>query len=165
MANILCLVSKPSSKDIILDPFAGYGGIIFERASAFPYEKIIALEKDPNLVKKMKERAKNSKKNLIIEQGNVESLKLADASVGVIITDPPWGMYEKGVKGDIRELYKKMLAEFRRVLVREGRLVVLTGAKDVFEEILKHISDLKMVAKTNVLVSGKKAAIYKIQKS
>ena len=164
MANIMCQVSEPSPNDIVLDPFAGYGGIVFERAKAFPYKKIIAIEKDSNLVRKMKERAKSFDTNLLIEQGNAGSLKLADKSVNVIITDPPWGIYERGINGDIEVLYQKMLEEFRRVLTKEGRLIVLTGAKDIFEEILKHISNLKMIAKNDVLVSGKKAAIYKVVK-
>lgn len=161
ITNILCLASDPSSEDVVLDPFAGHGGIIFERAIAFPYKKIIAIDKDPILVKKIKERAKNSYKNLIIEQDNAESLKLADESVDAIITDPPWGLYEKG---DIKDLYQNMLTESYRILVKKGRLVVLTGAKNVFEEVLKQISGLELVTKTDVLVSGKKAAIYKLVK-
>lgn len=164
MANILCLVSEPLPKDMVLDPFAGYGGIVFERATAFPYQKIIAFEQEGALVKQMKVRAKNFGKNLIIEQGNAKSLKLADASVDVIITDPPWGMYEKGVEGDIQDLYQKILAEFQRVLVKDGRVIILTGAKEVFEAALSKFPELELKEKFNVLVSGKKAAIYKLKK-
>ena len=62
----------------------------------------------------------------------------------------------------VSELYTKMLKEFKRVLTRDGRIVVLTGAKEEFEMALDQESAFELVEKFNMLVSGKKAAIYKL---
>ena len=163
MSNILCLASGPSSRDTVLDPFAGYGGIIFEIANTFPYKKIIAVENNELLIRRMRMLSRKMNKAIDIKHGYAQSLNLPDESVDVIITDPPWGMYSNGL--DITGLYSKVLNECERVLVGKGRMTVLTGAKHEFEEALEKSSSLTLKDKTDVLVSGKKAAIYQVFKS
>jgi len=51
------------------------------------------------------------------------------------------------------------------VLVPNGILVVLTGAKKIFEEAFKGTANtLTMENRYDILVSGKKAAIYKLHR-
>lgn len=57
-----------------------------------------------------------------------------------------------------------MLKEFIRVLKPGGLMVILIGQKELFEKVLTNFPDLQFVEKYNILVSGKKAAIYKIKK-
>ncbi|MBI3442502.1 MAG: hypothetical protein HY007_01945 [Candidatus Sungbacteria bacterium] len=46
ISHIMSTLSEPQPKDIILDPFAGYGSIPSERGISFPYQKIFAVEYD-----------------------------------------------------------------------------------------------------------------------
>lgn len=57
-----------------------------------------------------------------------------------------------------------MLKSFEKVLTKDGILVVLTAQKELFEETINRFSGtLTLVGKYNTLVSGQKAAVYKIE--
>ncbi|MCL4397890.1 hypothetical protein M1403_02590 [Patescibacteria group bacterium] len=141
LANLLCLISDPRPDDVVLDPFAGSGAIPAERAN-FPHLKIISGD---------------------IKTGTdaLHMTEVADNSVNKIITDPPWGI-EVGKELDLPKFYEATLKEFKRVLKPNGLVVVLMGNKTVFEEALNKASLFKLLKKYDVLVSGKKAAIYKL---
>ena len=75
--------------------------------------------------------------------------------------------FEKEI--DIPLLYKKMLVEFDRILKDEGKLCILTGAKNHFEQAVKENKTFSKNSqnpdfKTDVLVNGKKASIYLLKK-
>ena len=58
-----------------------------------------------------------------------------------------------------------MLEEFYRVLKPNSVVVILVGKKELFETVLKKISDkFSLESKYDILVSGKKAAVYKLVK-
>ena len=58
-----------------------------------------------------------------------------------------------------------MLKEFYRILKTGGLMVALTAKKEEFENILDEYKDkIILKEKYNILVSGKKAGIYKIVK-
>lgn len=150
LANLLCLLSEPSKDDAFLDPFAGSGAIPNER-KLFPYEEVIGGDIQP--------------KNKSIQKLNALNLKqFKDGSIDKIVTDPPWGI-SVGKDLDLNDLYTRMLKEFWRVLKPSGLLVILMGNKELFENVLTKFpgkfNDLK---KLDILVSGKKAAVYKLQK-
>lgn len=87
-----------------------------------------------------------------------------DQFIDKIVTDPPWGMYED-VGMDIEIFYNHMMKEMYRVLKPKGIIVILTAKKDELEKVLLGFkSRLKLLEKYNVLISGKKASIYKILK-
>ena len=60
-----------------------------------------------------------------------------------------------------------MLFEFYRVLKQKGKIVLLLSASIEFEKIIKKDfqDKLKILKIYNILVSGKKAVIYKITKT
>jgi len=83
-------------------------------------------------------------------------------SIDKIITDPPWGI-SVGTDLNLLDFYSKMLTEFRRVVKTNGRLIILMGNKEIFEKVLKsYFSDFKLEEKYDILVSGKKASVYKL---
>jgi len=70
--------------------------------------------------------------------------------------------FQKVVK---QSFYEKMLAEFRRLLMANGLLVVLIAKKELFETVLKKFADdLELLARYDTLVSGQKTGVYKIKK-
>lgn len=165
IAYIMSYVSKPSPKDIVLDPFAGHGTIPLERARSFPYKEIIAVDKNNYLVSKLKQKTKVFGKKLTVIHGDALTLKkIQDGYVDKIISDPPWGEYEK--IPNLEKFYEAMLKEFNRILKPDGIIVLLIGAKEIFEKVLqnKFTTTFLLKRKYDILVSGKKAAIYQLVK-
>lgn len=166
IAYIMCLISKPNPHDIVIDPFAGYGTIPIERARNFPYKEIIAVDKDKNLVSKLRQKVKMYDKNMKVVYGDALSLdEVKNNSVDKIISDPPWGEYRAISKPE--EFFESMLQEFKRILKTGGIIVLLIGAKDIFENVLqsKFADTFCLKKKYDILVSGKKASIYRIVKN
>lgn len=165
IAYIMSVLSDPSPRDVVIDPFAGHGSIPLERAQSFPFEKIIAVEKDQALAATLKKSAKKTKKNIQVIKGNALDLKeVGDGSVDKVISDPPWGIYEK-TDIPLDEFYKKMLWELFRVLKTGGIAVLLIGQPEVFEQALEEFTrKFTIHKKYPVLVSGKKATIFKLTK-
>jgi 16S rRNA G966 N2-methylase RsmD len=166
IAYIMNFISEPKPEDIILDPFAGYGSIPLERAKNFPYKEIIAVDKDKDLIFKLKQKIMRLKIKMTIIHGDALSLnKISDNSIDKIVTDPPWGEYER--ISDLEKFYEAMLREFNRLLKPTGIIVLLVGAKEIFENVLitKFANTFLVKRKYNILVSGKKAAIYKLIKT
>ena len=71
-----------------------------------------------------------------------------DNTFDKIVTDPPWGYYSAQVS----------LKELSRVLKPTGIMVLLLADRDFT------LPDLEIQEKYDILVSGKKAAIYKFTK-
>lgn len=143
LADILCYLSDPQKTDIILDPFAGSGAIGMARKN-YPYDKIFS-------------------QDIKIGFDATNMTDILDKSINKIITDPPWGI-SVGLDLNLPDLYFKLLSEFHRVLKPDGIAVVLMGNKDTFEKILLDFPTFKLINKYNILVSGKKASIYIIDK-
>jgi len=136
-----------------------------ERARAFPYQKIIASDHNPELFKKLNARFRKKSDRVVLGKWDALNLnQLEDRSVDKIVTDPPWGLYSHQ-DVDLQAFYENMLAEFNRILKPEGTLVILTAQKTLFERALDKIPELSLVSKFEILVSGKKAGIYKVRKT
>jgi tRNA (guanine6-N2)-methyltransferase len=153
LSYLLCLLSDPQENDIFLDPFAGYGAIPRERTK-FPSKKVIASDKDSGESISIPE--------VEVYRWSMPNIPLENETVNKIVTDPPWGYFEE--RSDLEELYRSSLIEFDRILVKGGIIVVLTGQKELFEAILDKFPQFDLQNKYDILVSGKKAGIYKIFK-
>jgi len=164
LANLMCLIAEPKPSDVVLDPFAGYGAIPLECSKSFSVGKVIAGEKDKAVFQILQEKVNKATSEMVVGRWDALHLNsLTDNSIDKIITDPPWGFYLEQDK-NLPDFYTKMLEELARVLKPYGLMVILMGQKELFEGILGKFSGLKLLEKYDILVSGKKAALYKIQK-
>ena len=84
---------------------------------------------------------------------------IKDNMIDLIITDPPWGYYEK--IDNIEKFYIDMFKEFCRVIKKNGKLVILSARKDEFELVLSKQKYI-ISEKIDTLINGKKASIYVI---
>lgn len=160
LAYILCLISEPKKDDVFFDPFAGHGSIPAQRLH-FPHKEIRAGEIDRDLQRKLEKKL--GKKVIVYPVDALSLSTISDSSIDKIVTDPPWGIYEKDI--NIPLFYKLMLKQFHRVLKTDGVLVVLTAQKELIEDLVEKFKDqFKCERKFNTLVSGKKAGVYKIRK-
>jgi len=111
----------------------------------------------------LQEKIKKSRVKIVVGKWDALNLtSLTNKSVDKIITDPPWGFYEnKSI--NLREFYKSMLNEFIRVLKPNGLMIILMGQREIFGEVISGFSELKLLEKYDILISGKKATIFKIK--
>jgi tRNA G10 N-methylase Trm11 len=79
-----------------------------------------------------------------------------------VVTDPPWGKYDAQL-ADIAMLYDGTLREVARILKRDG-VAVIVSAYEAMPEHIEKVTTLRNISQWNILVSGKKATIYKLQK-
>jgi tRNA G10 N-methylase Trm11 len=165
LAYLLCWLADLDESDILLDPFAGYGSIPFTAVRHFSCKQIIASDYDGGNVHKMKHAQTHLKKKIQIQNWDVLHLgKLGDQSVDVIVTDPPWGIYKK-TDFNIKKFYRMMLEELCRVVKKDGILIILTSQKQLLEEIIDQFEDtIETVDTYHILVSGKKAGVYKLRR-
>ncbi|MDR2782967.1 MAG: methyltransferase domain-containing protein [Treponema sp.] len=165
LAYILCWLSDPRKSDVILDPFCGYGSILRQRMR-FPFEKFYSFD-----IKDEAARVSKSKvKGAFLKKCDVRKVDfftifhhLKEGSVDAIITDPPWGIYE-ALPMPTDQFYDKMLRIFYRLLKPDGVIIVLTARNDEFGASVSCIKEFTVVEAPNVLVSGRKARVYKIKK-
>lgn len=118
------------------------------------------------MYKYLKERVDKLKRRITVTNYDALNLQvMGNDTIDKIVTDPPWGIYEQE-KFDLPDFYIKMVKEFLRVIRRNGLMVVLTAQKELFEKTMKHFyGKLVLIEKHDILVSGKKAAVYKIKKT
>ncbi|MGC9522215.1 MAG: hypothetical protein ACP5HG_10110 [Anaerolineae bacterium] len=167
LAYALCFLSEPDAADIFLDPFSGYGAIPFERDRAFPYNMIFAADKDPEHVRAIRQKLKTTRVRdtfIAKRQDALNMVGFEDGFIHKIVTDPPWGYFEE-VGMPMPAFYKQMVREFARVLRPGGLVVALTAQKGVMMSALAEMQpELTLIETYDVLVSGKKAAIYKMRR-
>jgi len=163
LAHLMCTLSEPTVFDRVLDPFSGYGSIPLER-TYFKYKEIIASDSNPEVATTLEEKVTQQNKKITVIQQDAGTLeKTEDSSIDKIITDPPWGLYDKQLDTPI--LYEQFINQALRVLKPQGIMIILSAQKELLEKLIGAQKDkLILVDKYDVLVSGKKAAIYKTQK-
>ena len=165
LAAGLCYLAELKDGDVFLDPFVGYGAIVAARMR-FPVRGVVeCADWDGKKVEVMKEKVRGWKQKVIVRQ--MDALKMnsmANESVDKIVTDPPWGLFEK-MPISVDKFYAGMMKEMVRVLKKGGRMVVLTAQKEMMEkEIAKFAGILVLRERLDILVSGKKAGVFVVEK-
>jgi len=158
LAHILGLVANIDPKGTVLDPFAGYGAIVREMLQGFQCRTVIAVEHNEHLVPHLK-----SIPNLVALHGDAGQLAhIETRSIDRIITDPPWGEFQFKDSVELKKLYHSAIIQMHRVLRAKGCAVVLTSVD--FLVNLAQENGFTVEKQYSVLVSGRKAIIYKIRK-
>jgi tRNA (guanine6-N2)-methyltransferase len=163
-------LSDPDKNDIVLDPFCGNGSIPIGRALNFPAKKIFAFDIDNNMISITKNKIIANKslsdmKNIVTKKVDIKYLdeELLQESVDKIVTDPPWGSYEK-LNMEIEEFCKMILLKMEKVLKNNGIIVLLLGRNNYIEKLIETIPNLSLEKNYNVLISGRKANLVKFRK-
>ncbi len=173
LCHLLCLMSEPAESDVALDPFCGSGAIPLERARAFPYRALLAGDIDAKHVKGLRAKVRKlrwlqrgQRRKFVIGRWDALNLRTFDpGSVDKIITDPPWGFYG-GQPADPERFQREMLREFHRILRPRGLVALLVGRPQLLERVLRDFEgELTVLKRYDVLVSGKKASAFKIEKT
>jgi tRNA G10 N-methylase Trm11 len=142
----------------VLDPCAGSGSILIQVLMLYSNSRVIAGDIDRDKIRILRYNLGKFVARFSIYQMDVNKMTyLKDKSVDCVITDPPWGIYEK--INNIEKFYSGMLIECKRVLKKNGKIVILSAKKD---ELLRAADSesLELIKKSDVLVNGKKAALF-----
>jgi hypothetical protein len=152
LATLLVLAGDPRRDDAFLDPFAGSGALVSARAS-WPSRELIAADINrPALWGVPRVRV------LVEDARTLPSV--ADHSVTVVVTDPPWYEFEQGVD-PFEDFVRSVLANLTRVLVpRDGRLVILMSRRraPVVAGLWKE-AGLTLRTEVPILVNGHPATV------
>lgn len=153
LANILCLLSYPTKHDTFLDPFAGHGTIVLERLN-YPVKEIMAIEK-------LEEYTKVIPTNRIsLLNADFFDINIEPNSIDKIVTDPPWGIFDKHLSKDF---YDRTWRKFHEILSVGGIVVILLD-REYFEGTDFNKFNFELTSSYNILVSGKKATIAVLNK-
>ncbi|MCL2860543.1 MAG: methyltransferase [Oscillospiraceae bacterium] len=165
LAYILASLAELNKNKIVIDPFCGHGSIPRQIVKNFKYNMCFASDTDVALIERLKNEYKKNNKKLFIKVRDALALEgFENDFIDVIITDPPWNMFESK-NNDFLFFYKAMLVEFNRILKNDGRMIILMGNVNVFEKALYETKFFDIKIQYNILVNGKKANIYMLEKS
>lgn len=163
VSYLLSSLANIKETDVILDPFAGSGAIPKEIIKYYKYNMIFASELDEVKYNKLKKEYKGNSKKIYIKNYNALDLNFfKDNFIDVVITDPPWNVYEHKEE-DYTIFYIQMLSELNRIVKPNGRIVILMGNETEFEIALTKVN-MKLIDKLSVLINGKKAKVYVLTK-
>ncbi|MGH7906615.1 MAG: methyltransferase domain-containing protein [Candidatus Binataceae bacterium] len=158
LAAALAWLSHPSDEDIVLDPFCGTASILIERARMGRYTMLYGFDRDSAAIEAARANVGPRYKPIELHVSDAGAIPLDNHSVTKIIANLPWGV-QYGSHGDNRRLYPRIMAEFRRVLAREGRIVLLTGETRLIRELAAG-GALTVEREIRVSILGARAAVY-----
>jgi tRNA G10 N-methylase Trm11 len=163
VASLMIYLSEPSENDVFLDPFCGSGMIPLLRARHSPYKRIIATDKNAKEILKRMKQTQVKLINFDVIQVDLENLShKVSKNISKIVTDPPWGLIEKGL--DIENFYSTMFDQFQKLLVKNGFIILLSNR---MEEIEKTVNSKKsyfeIVKKYEVTISGRSSSLFKVK--
>jgi len=164
LAYMMCWLSGPKPTDVAADPFCGHGAIPLQRCKRFPFAKLYAFDLDGKMLASARQKLTRRE---IVQIRKQNALTLTEAlpagTVDAFITDPPWGLYHD-VGMSLPEFYRLALAQMSTALKPAGRIVLLTAAKDALATALDNTPSLTLASRYDILVSGKKAGLFLLQK-
>jgi 23S rRNA G2445 N2-methylase RlmL len=180
LAWMLCRLSNPRPGEKAADPFCGYGSIPAARLRHFPPAEFFASDIDRAALRIAKGKFRGKPQHCChFNRLDVEELPriIPPAGLDSIITDPPWGCYQKpgsgadaaegragrGARGEQEtpavELYERSLAVFSGLLKPGGSLVMLCSRGEELKAAAEKNS-FTITRNIPILLSGRKAAIF-----
>lgn len=159
-AACLAALAKPEEGNSFIDPFCGGGAIALARLKICRAQRVFATDINPEAVKRAQKKLGNQAKCEILDALKL-SERFSEGEFNEIVADPPWGIY-KPLNMNEREFCRAMLAQFTYILSKYGVCVVLTASKEAFAAEARD-SDLEVIERLDVLVNGKKAAVFALR--
>jgi 23S rRNA G2445 N2-methylase RlmL len=126
LAAAMVMLTRPAADDVFLDPMAGTGTLLVERAAAAPFQRLYAGDNNPDALAALSTNTRNISGDLHCEQWDARALPLPDQSVDKAAVNMPFGK-QVAATSNLPALYQPVLAELQRVLRPDGRLVTLVG--------------------------------------
>ncbi|MDR0636289.1 MAG: methyltransferase [Treponema sp.] len=166
LAYALCAAAHLPKDALVLDPFCGYGAIPKACLTYFPVRTCYAFDiSDAALSYTRRAMIGIAAKRAIIRKLDVYALPslIPAGSLDAIITDPPWGLYERLLL-PLPRFYADMLELFAVILKLDGSITLLTAQTELVKSIVEESNTFIIEKTISVLVSGRKASIFRLKK-
>jgi len=163
VAAAMAWLSEPRDDDIVLDPFCGTGTILIERAHLGRYAMLIGADRDPAAVRAALQNIGPRYKPIEIHgDWDAGAMPIGDGSVNKIVTNLPWGI-RHGSHSENRRRYGDWMAEMKRVLAADGKMVVLSAEWRLMRDAIER-AGLVAEAIMRVTILGVAASVYVCRK-
>lgn len=157
---LLVSATRPQPNDVVIDPFAGSGALIAARlahpARSIVYNDLSYDPRDPQLSTSLR----NNRRVKFLSEDALSLSAIADATVDVVLTDPPWGEHEATVPPYPEFAYAVSRSVSRILKPESGRLVLLINRRNaatMIDALSTERIDTERTA--SVLVSGHPATV------
>jgi len=168
MAAAMVYLTDPQPDDVFLDPMCGSGTILLERIHAGPYKRILGGDIDSARVdaarQNLPKHRKGRKENLLsIRQWDAQNLPLEDKTINKVATNLPFGK-QIGSSQNLESLYDGLFRELSRVVIPDGRIVLLSSEYDLIKQLMRQQPDLEILSGYSVATLGVWGRIYLIRR-
>lgn len=127
LSSMLVSASRPSDRDVFLDPFAGSGSFVLARIESGARQILYSDTSLRELKKDFPRELLADKRVDFLDEDALMLSSVPDGQIDVIVTDPPWGEYDD-IGMPYVDFARAMVKSFSRVLNKvNGRFVVLTS--------------------------------------
>lgn len=158
VAASMAWLSRPTDKDVILDPLCGAGTILIERGLLAAYGRLLGSDKREMAVAMARSNARAAGVAATWGVGDARALSLDDGSVTRILTNLPFGK-QIGTHEENSRLYAALSKEFARVLTDDGLLVTLTSEDRLWDTVLRD-AGWRITKKVVCVILGQPASIF-----
>jgi len=163
VAAAMIWLTDPLDTDIFLDPMCGAGTLLVERGSIARHRLLLGGDRASEALAAAAANIGPRHKPRQLFQGDVRHLPLQAGSVTAIATNLPFGKRVGTAQGNV-SLYGAALREMNRVLVPNGRMVLLSSEVALVEESVRAIERLHIVRGYAVQLLGLNARVFVIHK-
>jgi hypothetical protein len=160
LSEMLVAASQPQARETFLDPFAGSGALVQARlgspAKSIIYSDVALAEFRSTLPREVK----SDRRVRLLDEDATRLSSIGDGQIDVIVTDPPWGEFEK-LDIQYSAFAERVATSFDRVLNhRTGRFVILTSRRNAasFTDALTN-SGFQIRSTPGILVNGHPATV------
>lgn len=163
IAAAMVQLTNPQPNDVFLDPMAGTGTLIAERANLAAFDRLIAGDKNRDAVKAMTKNLQHIGGDLAIRRLDATDLPFADGEINKIACNLPFGK-QVNHPDELNVLYSEIFREWVRVVKPGGTIVVLASDLEPVRTALSRAPELRIRSKFSVNVLGQSAMILQIER-
>ena len=166
LAAALAWLAAPPAGGVAGNPFAGSGTLAIELALADPRARVEGFDLDPEAVACARRNADAAGVGgrVRFREGEAAAWPQADASLDLVLADPPWGD-AVGTRAGNRALYPAFLGEAARCLRPGGRLAWVTHEIELTRACLAAPGPWRLVHERRVWHGGHHPWVLVLERS